>query len=433
MNGFNEFDKNNIEIEVIQPVEAEKQKKPRRNFATAKVTAMLLAVMILGGGAGFGSAYYAGKHVLPQSGYSQNENSQSGNKGGDSSLSHGTAASTTPTLNDMQKDVSSLTHIQTDGVEYNSDGTYKYTRDLVRAVQDSIVYIEVFQNYRGSAQLAGSASGIIISADGYIVTNNHVVESADSFTVKVNNTSDGTSETYEAELIGTDSDTDLAVIKIEETNLPAALLGDSDKLALGDDVVAIGNPLGLENSVSKGIVSGLNRQISDSYRGLSSIQTDAPINSGNSGGALFNGYGEVVGVVNEKYVYDYAENVGFAITINEAKDVIDDLIRNGYVSGRPVIGITYLEVTEAIASYNRITAGWQVTEINADMPVATSGLLVGDTIVQIDGLNVLTEDTTEIFATKKPGETVTATVVRKDYNGRKRNVDIEIELSEAKG
>lgn len=432
MNGFNEFDKNNIEIEVVQPVEAEKQKKLRRNSATAKVTAMLLAVMIVGGGAGFGSAYYAGKRILPQDGYSQNDGSES-SKGGASYSSQGTAASTTPTLNDLQKDVSSLAHTRTDGVEYNSDGTYKYTRDLVKAVQDSIVYIEVYQNYRGTAQLAGSASGIIISPDGYIVTNNHVVESADSLTVKVNNSTSGTSETYEAELIGADSDTDLAVIKIEETNLPAALLGDSDNLSLGDDVVAIGNPLGLENSVSKGIVSGLNRQISDSRRGLSSIQTDAPINSGNSGGALFNGYGEVIGVVNEKYVYDYAENVGFAITINEAKDVIDDLIRNGYVSGRPIIGITYLEVTEAIASYNRITAGWQVTEINADMPVADSGLIVGDTIVKIDGLDVLTEDTSEIFATKKPGDTVTVTVVRKDYNGRRRNVDIEIELSEAKG
>lgn len=435
MNGFNHSDKNNIEIEVVEPVEAEKLKKPqkpRRNFTTAKVTAMLLAVMIVGGGAGFGGAYYAGRYALPQSGYSQNDGSDSDSKGG-AVYSHDNIASTTPTLNDLQKDVSTLTHIQTDGVEYNSDGTYKYTRDLVKAVQDSIVYIEVFQNYRGTAQLEGSASGIIISADGYIVTNNHVVESADSFTVKVNDSTSGTSKTYDAELIGTDDDTDLAVIKIEANNLPVAVLGDSDKLSLGDDVVAIGNPLGLENSVSKGIVSGLNRQISDSKRGLSSIQTDAPINSGNSGGALFNGYGEVVGVVNEKYVYDYAENVGFAITINEAKDVIEDLIRNGYVSGRPVIGITYLEVTEAIASYNRITAGWQVTEINADMPVADSGLLVGDTIVEIDGLDVLTDDTSEIFATKKPGDTVTVTVVRKDYNGRRRNVDIEIELSESKG
>lgn len=140
-----------------------------------------------------------------------------------------------------------------------------------------------------------------------------------------------------------------------------------------------------------------------------------------------------MGVVNEKYVSDYAENVGFAITINETKDVIDDLIANGYVAGRAVIGIMYLEVTDAIAAYNGIQAGWQVTEINKDMPVATSGLLVGDTIVKIDGLDVLKDDVSELFTTKKPGDTVTVTVVRSDSLGRKRNVDIDIVLSESKG
>lgn len=434
MNEYNNFNSNDIEVEVVEPVKADelkKPKKPKKNFTTAKVTALLLAVMLAGGGAGFGGAYYAGKLVGTQAGLTDqvDESTSSGN----THQSTGVMQSTTPTLNDMQKDVSSVQHTAISNVEFNSDGTYKYTRDLVKAVQDSIVYIEVFESYRGTSQLAGSASGIIISSDGYIVTNNHVVEDASSYTVKVNDTAAGTSQIYDAELIGTDSDTDLAVIKIQAENLPVAKLGDSDALCLGDDVVAIGNPLGLENSVSKGIVSGLNRQISDSKRGLSSIQTDAPINSGNSGGALFNGYGEVIGVVNEKYVYDYAENVGFAITINEAKDVINDLIANGYVSGRPIIGITYLEVTQTIAAYNGITAGWQVTEINADMPVATSGLYVGDTIVKIDGLDVLTEDTSEIFATKKPGDTVTVTVVRKDSYGRKRNVNIEIELSESKG
>lgn len=221
------------------------------------------------------------------------------------------------------------------------------------------MYIEVFQNYRGRSQLAGSASGIIISSDGYIVTNNHVVEGADSYTAKVKCTDEScnvTSQVYDAELIGTDSDTDLAVIKIDAEDLPVAVLDDSDKLCLGDDVVAIGNPLGLENSVSKGIVSG-----------------------------------------------------------------------------RAVIGIMYLEVTDSIAAYNGITAGWQVTDINSDMPVAESGLLVGDTIVKIDGLDVFKDDVSEIFTTKKPGETVTVTVVRSDSLGRKCNVNIDIVLSESKG
>lgn len=447
MNEFNQFNNNEIEVEAMETVEmasAEKSckpKKPKKDHTTAKVTALLLAVIIAGGGAGFGGSYFAGKLnssqavIAGESGNSSVGDNNGGNSGDTDENGQSSQGTTAPTLNELQKDAAALQHTVNGNVELNSDGTYKYTRDLVKAVQDSIVYIEVFQNYRGKSQLAGSASGIIISSDGYIVTNNHVVEGEDSFTVKVNNTADGIAEskTYDAKLIGTDSDTDLAVIKIEAENLPVAKLGDSDKLCLGDDVVAIGNPLGLENSVSKGIVSGLNRQISDSRRGLSSIQTDAPINSGNSGGALFNGYGEVVGVVNEKYVYDYAENVGFAITINEAKDVINDLIAKGYVSGRAVIGIMYLEVTDSIAAYNGITAGWQVTEINSDMPVAKSGLLVGDTIVKIDGLEVLKDDVAEIFTTKKPGDTVTVTVVRSDSLGRKRNVNIKIELSESKG
>ncbi|MGN0684341.1 MAG: S1C family serine protease [Oscillospiraceae bacterium] len=432
MNDFNEFNKDNIEIEVVQTTEPVKTKKPKKNHTTAKVTALLLAVVILGGGAGFGSAYLTRSLNPVQTTIVDNNGSGEEN----SAVASGSSQQGAPTLNDMQKDAASIQHTVSEKAEFNSDGTYKYTRDLVKAVQDSIVYIEVFQNYRGRSQLAGSASGIIISSDGYIVTNNHVVEGADSYTAKVKCTDESgnvTSQVYDAELIGTDSDTDLAVIKIDAKDLPVAVLGDSDKLCLGDDVVAIGNPLGLENSVSKGIVSGLNRQISDSKRGLSSIQTDAPINSGNSGGALFNGYGEVVGVVNEKYVSDYAENVGFAITINEAKDVIDDLIAKGYVSGRAVIGIMYLEVTDTIAAYNGIQAGWQVTEINKDMPVAESGLLVGDTIVKIDGLDVLQDDVSEIFTTKKPGDTVTVTVVRSDSLGRKRNVNIDIVLSESKG
>lgn len=432
---------NIIETEAAEPVSADVQKnsakakadKPKKNFTTAKVAALMLGVILTGGGAGFGSAYIGAKLNPVNAGYVDSVDGLNGADGSESDTSSESGKSKAPTLSEMQQGAVSPQPTISGKVEFNSDGTYMYTRDLVKAVQDSIVYIEVFEKYRGSSQLAGSASGIIISADGYIVTNNHVVEGADSYTVKVNNTAEGKSQTYKATLIGTDSDTDLAVIKITAENLPVAKLGDSDALSLGDDVVAIGNPLGLENSVSKGIISGLNRQISDSRRGLSSIQTDAPINSGNSGGALFNGYGEVIGVVNEKYVYDYAENVGFAITINEAKDVIDDLIANGYVSGRPVIGITYIEVTDAIAAYNGITAGWQVTEINKDMPVAKSGLYVGDTIVEIDGLDVLEEDTSEIFASKKPGDTVTVTVVRKESNGRNRNVDIEIELSESKG
>lgn len=445
MNDFNEFDnvqKFSTETTDTQPgVQAQpvqKQPPKKHKGATLKVMAMIAAVAIVGGGAGFGGAFLAGR--------SMNSAIVSGSEdhgGSDDHISpvNSDNNNSAPTLSDLQQGVS-INHNINSEAEFNSDGTYKYTRDLVKAVQDSIVYIEVFVQSRGKSTLYGSASGIIISKDGYIVTNNHVVEDVDSYTVKVNNTDPQTglseSETYDAELIGTDADTDLAVLKIKANDLPAAILGDSNQLHLGDDVIAIGNPLGLETSVSKGIVSGLNRKISDSARGLSSIQTDTGINSGNSGGALFNMYGEVVGVVNSKYVESYAESLGFAITINEARDVIDDLITKGYVSGRAVLGISYNPINEYTASFRGMTAGLLVAEINRDMAVARSGLVVGDTIVAIDGEDVFDEDGTtttisEILAGKKPGDIITVTVVRADSFGREREVDIDVELSEYKG
>lgn len=315
MNDFNEFDNvqkfstenTSVQPQPVQQTAPEQKRSKKTKGLTAKVMALIAAVAIVGGGAGFGGAYIAGRTMRQSAVVSGGGNSVHSTS---DNISAAGESSSVPTLNDLQQGAS-IKHNISDNVEYNSDGTYKYTRDLVSAVEDSIVYIEVYVQSRGKSTLYGSASGIIISKDGYIVTNNHVVEDADTFTVKVNNTDTSTglveSETYDAQLIGTDEDTDLAVLKINANNLPAAVLGDSDLLHLGDDVVVIGNPLGLENSVTKGVVSGLKRQISDSARGLSSIQTDTGINSGNSGGAMFNGYGEVVGVVNCKLVDNYAK------------------------------------------------------------------------------------------------------------------------------
>lgn len=434
MNNFNnEFDQSSQAQQypnAVQPVTPSgKPPKKRKPHTTAKVAAVLAGVIAVGGGAGFGGAYFANRAQT-----SAIVGTQTPNKPSDNNT---TSKEGTPTLDEMQSGVTVPQHNLTSNIEFKTDGTYMYTRDLVNAVRDSIVYIETFVEYRGRTTPVGAASGIIISKDGYIVTNNHVVEDSTSYTVKVNTTDPATgiteSQTYDAKLCGTDSDTDLAVLKIDAENLPAAKLGDSDDLRLGDDVIAIGNPLGYETSVSKGIISGLNRQVSDSKRSLTAIQTDTPINSGNSGGALFNTYGEVVGVVNEKRVDSYAESMGFAITINEAKDVIDDLISNGYVTGRAILGITYLEINETAAAYRGDTAGWQVKEIDSALPVANSGLTVGDTIVEIEGKSVFDNDIMNIFSEKKPGDVVTVTVVRTNSLGRDKNVDIQIELSEYKG
>lgn len=404
-------------------------KPPKKRHTTAKVAAILAGVIVVGGGAGFGGAYLANR---PQSAVVGTQTPDTNNSNNNTQIKEGT-----PTLDEMQNGITVPQKNNTSDIEFKSDGTYMYTRDLVNAVRDSIVYIETSMEYRGNLTPIGAASGIIISKDGYILTNNHVVEDGTSFSVKVNSTDFTTgiteSQTYDAKLCGTDPDTDLAVLKIDATDLQAAKLGDSDDLRLGDDVIAIGNPLGYETSVSKGIISGLNRQVSDRKRSLTAIQTDTPINSGNSGGALFNTYGEVVGVVNEKRVDSYAESMGFAITINEAKTVIDDLISNGYVTGRAILGITYLEINETAAAYRGDTAGWQVKEIDQSLPIATSGLTVGDTIIEIDGKSVLEDDVSNIFSEKKPGDTVTVTVVRISSLGREKRVDIEVELSEYKG
>lgn len=428
-NNFNEF--NNMDTERTNEIQAEavevevasknvKAKKPRKNHTTLKVLSAVLAVTVVGGGAGFGGAYIANRALTADSALTVNKNVPN---------------STHLTLDNLQSAANALQHTVSENAELNSDGTYKYTRDLVKAVQDTIVYIDVYTTYLGSKTHVGLASGIIISNDGFIVTNCHVVEDCDEYTVTVSVTDpesgEVTSKTYDSKLIGKDEDTDLAVLKIDATGLQAAKLGDSDKLALGDDVIVIGNPFGLERTVTKGIVSGLHRQISETAHGLTSVQSDAAINGGNSGGAMFNGYGEVIGVVNEKYVANYAESISLAIDINDAKSVIEDLINKGYVSGRPMLGITYKNVSEYYAYRNGIVAGWLVDEINSDYPVAKSGLRVGDTIVKINGESVIGKDGSAVLAKMKPNDTVTVTVARKDSFNRISNVDIEVTLGEA--
>ncbi len=423
--------------------------KPRKTHNAGRVLALIAAVAIVGAGAGFGGAFAASKLTsgivssgseivdAPSDSSSDSSQSDENDTSKDEENSIAPPVEDRPTLDEMQS--GAVVHNRNDKVEFNSDGSYAYTRDLVSAVRDSIVYIEVFVDHRGEPQLYGAGSGIIISEDGYIVTNAHVIEDMDSYVVHVSTTdpSDPNSaavEEYDAVLLGSDTDSDLAVLKIDAKDLQKAVLGDSDELQLGDDVVAIGNPMGLETSVTKGIISGLNRQISDSQRSLSSIQTDAPINSGNSGGALFNYYGEVIGVVNSKYVYDYAESIGFAITINEAKDVIDDLISKGYVSGRPILGITCLQVSEYVASVQDMVPGLLVTEIEKDLPIAKSELIVGDTITEINGISITTvEEVSEIIKDMKPGDSVEVTVVRTDTLGRDKEVKFDVILAEYNG
>lgn len=261
----------------------------------------------------------------------------------------------------------------------------------------------------------GSGSGIIISEDGYIVTNQHVIADATEITIILN-----TGDEYVATVVGADSKSDLAVLKINASGLTAAVLGDSSQVEVGDLAVAIGNPLGQElaGTVTAGVISAVNRKMTVDNRSYNLLQTDAAINPGNSGGALVNKYGEVIGINSIKMSETGVEGIGFAIAISEAKPIIDDLMNEGYVSGRSLIGVTITESKNGLTVYS----------VSEGSGAEKAGIKQGDLIVKADGQVVNTgEALNNIRDTKKPGDYITLTVIR---NGEL--TDINVQLSEDK-
>ncbi len=257
----------------------------------------------------------------------------------------------------------------------------------------------------------GSGSGIIISSDGYIVTNEHVIADATEIVVILN-----TGSEYKATLVGADAKTDLAVLKIDETNLTAATLGDSTTVEVGDLAVAIGNPLGQElaGSVTAGVISAVNRKMTVDNRTYNLIQTDAAINPGNSGGALVDRFGNVIGINSIKMSQSGVEGIGFAIAISEAKPIIDDLMNEGYVSGRSLIGITATESRNGLTVYS----------VSQGSGAEAAGISEGDLIVKADGNIVKTVDElNEIKDKKSPGEFITLTIIR---DGGLKDVNVEL-------
>ncbi|MEG2669240.1 MAG: trypsin-like peptidase domain-containing protein, partial [Oscillospiraceae bacterium] len=278
--------------------------------------------------------------------------------------------------------------------------------------------------FGGSTDAAAEGSGIILSADGYIVTNNHVVEGATSVQVTLN-----TGGEYEAKVIGADVQTDLAVIKIEpKEELTVATLGDSSKVEIGERAIAIGNPMGLEffGSVTQGIVSAINRNIQIDGRNMNLIQTDAAINSGNSGGALVNGHGEVVGINSVKVSTTGVEGMSFAIPISEAKPIIQDLLEHGYVKGRPIIGIATRDVNEYMSKSYEWPMGAQVMEITSQS-AKDAGLEQGDIITAVDGKEIKTgEELTKIKDEHVPNDVLTLDVY-KYSNGAKTQIKVTLQ------
>ena len=401
------------------PAQPPKQKKPRDGKKAKKVLLRAVAAVLCCAVVSFGSVGIFAALI------------QTGVVNVESTGSDKTAAFTLYKNADSGEDTSSVV---------SSD---QLTRQ--QAAQKVIPSVVCIQNYQISTQgfffnnsgsdsdsagsLAGEGSGIIISDAGYIVTNQHVVDGASKLEVV---TSDGAS--YEATLVGEDTQTDLAVIKIEATGLTVAEFADSSDLQVGDEVMAVGNPGGLQlsSSVTFGYVSALNRPVTNSDTGytVKCIQTDAAINPGNSGGALVDMNGRVVGINSSKIAATEYEGLGFAIPSDTVQPIVTDLIDYGYVKDRPMLGITGAFLNALQATWNNVPSGFLVDEVSSE-EAAKSGLQRNDIITAIDDTQVTSANTIATYiADMKPGDTVTLTVYR--YTSGE-SLQIELVLSENTG
>ncbi len=277
----------------------------------------------------------------------------------------------------------------------------------------------------------GQGSGIIMTEDGYIITNAHVIGNSNKYNVTV--VMDN--KEYQAKVVGFDIRTDLAVVKIDVNGLSPATFGNSDQLAVGEWVLAIGTPCSLEfsNSLTRGVVSALNRSLKSESSSVKYIQTDAAINPGNSGGALVNMYGQVIGI-NTAKIRDH-EGMGLSIPINTAKSVVDDIINKGYVSGRVKLGISVRPVSAYEARINDVPQGILILEINEGSNLISQGVKVGDIITKMDGVN--TTNTSDLYGElnkHKAGDTVNLTLYRQSaLSGQSTTLDVKVTLQEDKG
>lgn len=305
--------------------------------------------------------------------------------------------------------------------------------DVASAVTPSVVVVTTEQivtdNYfwGGQQVLSGAGSGVILTTDGYIVTNYHVVEGAQQITVTLHDDS-----TYTATVVGSDQQSDIALLKIDATGLTPAVLGDSDSVQVGEVVIAVGNPMGtLGGTVTDGIVSALNRDISVEGNEMTLMQTSAAISPGNSGGGLFNTNGELIGIVNAKYSDEDAEGLGFAIPVNTMKTVVQDLLENGYVTGRPALGITVITVgdVQTAMQYGVSSLGVYVNSVDEGSGAEAAGMKAGDRIVSI-GTQLVesTDDVTNALKAYNVGDVVEVQVDR----GREL-ITLQVTLGEKTG
>lgn len=434
----NNYSYNNGSFDPVEP----EQKSPKKSGGAGKIIAGLLAVVIVGGASGYGGACLARAN--------DDTAAVSAEIGAETPAF---TQSPAPTVSADSSDKASASSL---GSKPAADGALT-TKQVIDKVTPSVAYIAAeFTGANGGS----SGTGIVFSSDGYIVTNAHVittevqtvvkdnsgygsdpfsnffgsiyggyntkteVKEADKVTVTL---SDGTE--YEAKIIGSDANTDLAVLKVDATGLTAAEIGDSSTLEMGDTAITLGYPLGLGLSASDGIISGLNKEMSVEVAGgtatMTLIQTDAAINPGNSGGPLLNAAGQVVGITSSKIVSSSVDGVGFAIPITDALPILNELMTTGTVKSTvPKIGITGTEITSAVKRYYNLPVdkGVLVASVEAGSCAEAAGLAEGDVIVAADGKDISSMDELVSIKNKhKAGEKMTLTLARSDGN-------VEVEL-----
>lgn len=375
-----------------QPRKVKKEKKPLgRGAVTAAIAVSLVLSLLVGAGGGVLAARYfgggsAGSTVLYKSVELQDQN--------------GDAITEQMSVNEV--------------VQLNQSSVVEITTEQVTTGQFMMQYIS-----------QGAGSGVIISEDGYIVTNFHVIEDATNISVKIDN-----EHVYTAKIIGADEQSDLAVLKIDATGLSPASFGESAGLEIGDQVVAIGNPLGqLGGTVTSGIISALDREITIDNQTMTLLQTDTAINPGNSGGGLFNLSGQLVGIVNAKSSGTDVEGLGFAIPIDTAKPIIEDLIEHGYVTGRVELGITIIDISdEQTALLYRVSEpGLYIYSVNSGSAASEAGLQSGDRIISINGTEVENKtDFTDELEKYSVGEVITLRTQRGS-----NTMDVNVTLRES--
>lgn len=388
----------NIYNPYVQPMntvpETVSSENPKKNKKILKRTVVIVACLALVACIGIGGGFLG---------------SMLANNSGTIAV-NGESSTTSSDNKDGESSKSSLTINKTEGTEVAATTTQevaeKAAESVVEITTETVVTSQFMQQYVSQ----GAGSGVIISEDGYIITNNHVIDGANNITVKLKN-----GKSYDAKLIGKDSQLDVALLKIEEKDLKPVTFGESKNLKVGETAIAIGNPLGsLGGTVTNGIISALDREITIDGETMNLLQTNAAINPGNSGGGLFNANAELIGLVVAKSSGESIEGLGFAIPIDNVVDILDDLMDNGYVTGRASLGVSLQDISsDELFSYRLDKAGTYIAQITSGSAAEKAGLKVGDCITKIDDTEITSASgAASIISKHKAGDKITITVYR---------------------